>query len=265
VTKVDPAVFKGRKIVLSTPTMGMSVCEQFCDSFAELTRWLNALGVSCAPHRVRDTLLVRARNVLAAEFLATEAEWQLWLDSDMGWDTADVVRMLYHALTNPEIEIIGAAYPQKHIDWERVKEAARGKRSITPNQLACASTGSWTMKGLSEGNHDIGIPQELRQIGEQPPHVATGMMLVKRSAYERLKASTPSYFDSRQQKDIWRFFHCDIEDGLYLGEDTWFCRRHVEAGGKLWGALWVKTDHIGMMAFPGNVSEVMDADMPLPA
>jgi hypothetical protein len=254
--------FKGVKVVLSTPTMGMQVAEKYSDSFSELRYWFSHLGIESAAHRSRDTYVVRARNFLAQAFLATDAQYQIWLDSDMGWDTPDMLRMLYHAVTNPEIEVIGANYPQKHFDWQRVKETARNKRNVTPEQLECAATGMWTMKGIDNGSHDLGLPVELKQIGPQAPHVATGLMIVKRSAYERLMPTTPFYTEKNIKTH--RFFHADIEDGLFVGEDTWFCRRHVEAGGKLWAALWVKSEHIGAVSFPGNISKLIDAEAQLP-
>lgn len=265
---MDISVFKGLKLVISTPTMNRQVCEQYAESMVLLTKYLQSCGIGYYYHRVKDTYLPRGRNVLAFGFLETDASIQLCLDSDMGFDALDVMRMLYHMVTTPEIEILGAPYPQKFIDWPRVIEAVKRNPDITARQLECSATGSWTFKGLDGMIPNMGAPVQLNQIGEQPPHVATGVLLIKRSAYETMREKMPelAYFDGQTQKTAWRFFHCDMDHtGRWIGEDAWFCRRWHELGGKIWLAPWVKTEHVGVVSFPGDVSQIMDAGMELPA
>lgn len=260
---METAVFRGMKLCISTPMYRSEVCDAYHDSRRELDRYLAAAGIGYYPSKVRDTYLPRARNILSHAFLQTDATHQLLLDSDMGFDPQDVLRMLYHVAANPKMWVIGAAYVQKSIDWNRVIEAVRGKPEITVDELKAAAPGMWTFGGLPEGKYDLGMPVEL---DSEKPHVATGIMIVARQAYEALKPVTPTYIDKQTGQRMFRFFHCDVEPDteLWLGEDVWFCRELKKAGVRIWVAPWVKSEHWGPYGFESNLDKLIDSGMELP-
>jgi hypothetical protein len=50
-------------------------------------------------------------------------------------------------------------------------------------------------------------------------------------------------------------FECMIgEDGTYLSEDFAFCKRWTDMGGEIWADLNSKLNHVGPMAFCGDLS-----------
>jgi hypothetical protein len=44
------------------------------------------------------------------------------------------------------------------------------------------------------------------------------------------------------------------DDGTYLSEDFAFCKRWTDMGGEIWADLSSKLNHIGPMAFCGDLS-----------
>jgi hypothetical protein len=257
---MDPSVFKGMRLCISTPMYRSEVCDAFLDSRRELDGYLDGAGIPRCYAKVKDTYLPRARNVLADAFMATDATHQLLFDSDMGFNAGDVMRMLYHCAVNPKMWVMGAAYPQRCADWQRAIDAVKNNPNITPEQLEVVLAGNWTFGGLPGGNYDLGAPVHLS--ASNTPHVATGIMVIAREAYEKLKPVTPSYIDARQgNKRVYRFFHCDIEPETewWLGEDVWFCRELKKAGIKMYLAPWVRSEHWGPFAFKGDLSKVVDA------
>ena len=43
-------------------------------------------------------------------------------------------------------------------------------------------------------------------------------------------------------------------DGTYLSEDFAFCKRWTDMGGEIWADLRSKLQHVGPMAFNGDLS-----------
>jgi hypothetical protein len=257
---MDISVFKGMKLFISTPMYRSEVCDAYLDSRRELDRYLDGAGILRYCAKVKDTYLPRARNVLAGMFLGTDATDQLLLDADMGFDAGDMMRMLYHRAINQKMWVIGGAYPQRSADFQRAIDAVKNNPNITPEQLEVVLAGKWTFGGIPSGSYDLGVPVKLSP--ENTPHVATGLMLVAREAYERLMPVTPTYTDIKNGGvKTYRFFHCDIEaeSGVWLGEDVWFCRELVKAGINMYLAPWVRSEHWGPFAFKGDLSKVVDA------
>lgn len=253
---MDPLVFKGMKVCVSTPMYRQEACSSYHNSRWALQKYFFAAGIAADEHKVCDTYLDRARNILAAAFLQTDATHQLLLDSDMGFAADDVMRMLYHAAENDKIWIIGAPYPYKEIDWERVKRAVLKNPEITADQLAHVAPGKWTWTGLPEGKYDPGLPIQLT--GDKA-HIGTGVMLVSRKAYEAMGPHCESYFDQRAGMRVTRYFRCEVVENEFRGEDVWFCRDAMKSGVKLWLAPWVKTEHWGPFCFRGDLGKVIDA------
>jgi hypothetical protein len=60
---------------------------------------------------------------------------------------------------------------------------------------------------------------------------------------------------SLPSENRYALFECMIsEDGTYLSEDFAFCKRWTEMGGEIWADLNSKLDHVGPMAFHGELS-----------
>ena len=87
--------------------------------------------------------------------------------------------------------------------------------------------------------------------------------MIRRAALERMCARYPLLrYDRDHSLDaatasVNRFalFECMItNDGTYLSEDFAFCKRWTDMGGEIWADLNSKLNHIGPMAFCGDLS-----------
>ena len=61
-------------------------------------------------HMMNESLITRARNSLAKDFLASESTHLMFIDADVGFNPQDIVRMV-HA----DKDIICGIYPKKEL------------------------------------------------------------------------------------------------------------------------------------------------------
>jgi hypothetical protein len=66
-----------------------------------------------------ESLITRARNTLAHEFLKTDADALLFIDADHGFHADEVVKMVESGK-----DLIGGIYAMKAINWTNVRKAA---------------------------------------------------------------------------------------------------------------------------------------------
>lgn len=240
-------------LAVGTPMYGGMCSDIYRVSVSQLARALAERGHRQVTIGVgNESLIPRARNAIVWQFLRTDAQYLLWCDADIGFQAADVLRML-----DASRDIIAAPVPLKTINWERVAAAARA--GVPPEELA-AYSGVFNLTYLAGGPTTISPnqPFEIRSGG-------TGLMLVKRDVYERLARTTEAY-TSRQHGSAVPFdtrvhnFHPvrvdDIENGDLLPEDYGFCDLWRKAGGTVWAAPWARVRHAGSYAFSGVFSEV---------
>ena len=190
-----------------------------------------------------ESLITRARNALAHQFLKTNATHLMFIDSDIKFNPNDIIKML-----NADKEIICGIYPKKEINWHTVKQAM--DKQVPQDQLK-HHTGSFVVNLVNyagEVTVPVNEPVEIFNGG-------TGFMLIKREAFETLADKVPEYSNdvgdlSGQMKEaekIKEFFATSIEPetNRLLSEDYHFCRIYRLAGGKVWAAPWAHLGHMG--------------------
>ena len=188
------------------------------------------------PHTIRfckgNSLVSSARNTLAAHFLAGTWTHLLFIDADIVFTPAQIVRLLSH-----NEAIVGGLYAKRHLHY--------GEQGI--ETMFCADE--------IIGHDPVRDLQEVRCVG-------TGFLSIRRDVFETMVAALgPSIeyvtaaCDSREDHRKWIFFpvgmHLD-EDGIqtYLSEDFYFCVRARELGFKVYVDLRVIPGHIGKVTFP---------------
>jgi hypothetical protein len=139
---------------------------------------------------VNGTSIMRQRDRLVWEFLQTDCTHLLWVDSDIGW-SADEVALLLDA----ERDFVAGCYARK------------SRAGLIPAML---------------------LPNRDGELYEAS-HVATGMLLVTRSAVERMAESAPRYTSGGVEYRA--LFHQRLDEGT---EDLSFCRMWRELGGQVW-------------------------------
>jgi hypothetical protein len=222
----------------------------YAESILALTFALAQEGHQVSFSKVyNESLITRARNNLAHDFMQSDADILLFVDADEGFVAADVVAML-----NSDKELIGGIYPMKNFNWELIRKAAiEGKENLAEY------SGIYAMN-LLPGTTSINI-------GEPTPvtEVGTGLMAIRRSVFETMGPHCPKYaFNGPDAKFnfenmVTEYFATSItEDGILLSEDYHFCRKWRELGGEVYAAPWVRVEHAGEYIFNGRYSSELD-------
>lgn len=204
------------------------------------------LGVHYEP----ETLLQRARNVLVKTFLATEAEWSVWYDSDNIAPFGDphfffaenrlcadptflkpefASLMAIEHMMKAGKTIVGGVYQMRRKgDVPMVIQPHLHPRHQEDRDLV--------KKLLADGPFDRVV-----QVG----YVATGCALVHRSVYEDIQKKFPE-LAPKTEDGAWDFFGHDLGLG---GEDIHFCKLAAQAGHASFLDCAVWACHIGNYPF----------------
>jgi len=256
---------RGKKIFLATPMYG-GVCH------GAYTKALADLMILATKHAIdvklyfmfNESLITRARNYLADEFLRSGYDYLLFIDSDIHFEAQDVLVLSHFAINNDNMDVICGPYPKKAISWEKIKQAVdRGFADKNPLLLE-EFVGDFVFNPVDGiGKFSIKEPVEVKEGG-------TGFMLIKREVFERFAAMWPerSYkpdhvrtkaFDG--SREIMAYFDCviDPESKRYLSEDYMFCQYARKSGSSVWMLPWIKLKHHGSYIFGGSLAALAAA------
>ena len=163
--------------------------------------------------RISDSHPGRGRNRAAANFLQTECEYLLFIDSDIIFNRGHVDTLMESA--EP---IVGGIYCLKQ---EEVKPCLQ------------------TLPG--GGPIAVGGIEEIRRIG-------TGFLRISREVFEKLKSPENEYVNHGRRE--WDFFRSGVVDGEWLSEDWFFCEDARAKGFKVMVDTRVQVGHEGNIVYP---------------
>jgi hypothetical protein len=239
------------KLFVSTPMYGGQCTGFYAQSLIQLNNLLKNSGNDCImSFMFNESLITRARNALAHNFLKTDCTHLMFIDADIRFNAGDIPPMV-----EADKDIICGIYPKKEINWHTVKNAIEA--GVPVEQLK-HHTGSFVVN-LVEYTATVTVPIN------QPVEIwngGTGFMLIKRKVFAELADKVPSYINdvtdlsgTIKQDLIREYFATSIEEGTnrLLSEDYHFCNIWRKAGGKVWAAPWVQLAHIGTYAFEGQL------------
>jgi hypothetical protein len=202
-------------------------------------------------YMTNESLITRARNTLAYDFLDTDATHLMFIDADITFNPEDIVRMV-----NADKDIICGLYPKKEINWKTVADAL--KQGVDYKDLP-NYTGSFVVNpanGATEVKGNLNEPMEIDNGG-------TGFMLIKRNVFEVLKDKVPTYTSDMIlivdknpiKKIIHEYFATSIDEvsNRLLSEDYHFCKIARGVGFKVYAAPWAKLSHSGTYNFSGTL------------
>lgn len=160
------------------------------------------------------------RDAIVADFLATDKQKLLWIDSDMVWQPRDVFRLL--ALST-KFEVVACAYPAK-ID----------KTAFYIN--------------YAPGEH------EANKYGLLPVKgVGLGFTIVDRKVVQELYDRAPKLFDELSNRDLAGIFRFDIHEGKRRSEDMAFFADVKALGYEVWLDTMTNLGHIGDKEWTGDL------------
>ena len=205
--------------------------------------------------------ITRARDLLAAIFLASNCTHLLFVDADIDFAADDVFSMLKAMREHEDCAVLAAACPRRMVNWPNVARAVeRGFAADDPGELARFG-GEFALHFLHQGQRfALTDLVELTRAG-------TGMMLIRRDVFEGLRDKHPELAfrtdpGERAAHGIGEvapsFFlpMIDPDSRELLSDDYAFCRRARDADFRIWLAPWVRTTHSGPAIFQGSLPDI---------
>lgn len=254
-----------RKLMLATPMYGGQCAGMFTRSIADLSTLCTHYGIEIRYYFLfNESLITRARNYCADEFMRSDCTHLMFIDSDIGFNANDVIALLAlqdENAENDDYDIICGPYPKKSISWEKIKIAVdKGVADENPNELD-KFVGDYVFNP-ADGKNQIALnePVEVLESG-------TGFMMIRRNTFEKFREAYPQqlykpdhirteHFDGSRQ--IMAFFDTpiDAKSNRYLSEDYMFCQWSRNIGMKVWLCPWMKLQHVGMYIFGGSLVDL---------
>jgi hypothetical protein len=237
-------------LVVATPCFGGQLSVLYAASLLKLQAQLRSYKDVALKVLFKDgdALITRARASLISQFLDdSSATHLLFIDADIGFEPEQVLRLIECGA-----DMCAAIYPIKRIDWDKVKATIETAR---PNPAAAA------LKYVFEVDDPNAVTERSGFVRVR--YAGTGFLMIRRAALERMCAHYPQLrfkrdhsLDAATDSDRrFALFECMIaEDGTYLSEDFAFCKRWTGMGGEIWGDLNSRLNHVGPMAFCGDLS-----------
>jgi hypothetical protein len=252
--QIKAAELRKRKLFVATPMYGAKCDGPYTKSLIDLNTVCMQHGVQMRCHFLfNESLITRARNYLADEFLRSDCTHLMFIDSDIDFDPKYVIAML--ALDR---EIIGGPYPKKTIAWEKIFDATRLGLVNNPQDFN-QFVGDYVFN-LVPGTKQIRIdePAPVLEIG-------TGFMMIRRDVFTKFQAAYPEQmfkpdhnrtaaFDG--SREICAFFHDLIDPATkrFLSEDYMFCQWARKIGVEIWLCPWMELKHSGTFVFGGSMA-----------
>jgi len=242
---------KTTQIMIATPMYGGLCNGSYTVGLLTAVMVFSQRGIAMQyAHMMNESLITRARNSLAKDFLASECTHLMFIDADIGFNPGDIPPML-----DADKDIICGIYPKKEINWLDVTKAVND--GVPPQQLH-HYTGAFVVNlvdGATSAEGNMYTPMEIANGG-------TGFMLIKREVFEGLIGKVPTYTndmftavdDQTKRDEINEFFATSIDKesgNRLLSEDYHFCKIAREAGFRVWAAPWAHLSHTGTYIFNG--------------
>jgi len=240
------------KLFVATPMYGGMCTGMYASAIMQLVGICNQSGMMMYySFMMNESLITRARNSMAYDFLESDATHLMFIDADISFNPQDIPQMV-----KADVDIICGLYPKKEINWVEVDKAV--KAGVPPQELS-KHTGAFVVNlphGTETTSGAINKPLEIANGG-------TGFMLIKRKVFETLADKVPSYTNDmyhavdtvRKVKIIKEYFATSIdeESNRLLSEDYHFCKIAREAGFKVYAAPWASFGHTGTYTFSGQL------------
>ena len=240
--------YKKPKIFVATPCYAGQVHVKYMESVMGLQYLLSQNGVGFEFFNIPfDSLIPRARNASVTRFMASpDATHLLFVDADIQFNPTAVIKML-----KEERDVICGCYPKKAVDFEAVKN----NYSKTSNQVELIQSAvRYAYNFQPQKTHRV--ERGVVEILDAP----TGFMMVKKQVIRDMIKQYPltEYFNDvaayqvTPQDRFFDLFQSQVFDRRYLSEDYGFCRLWQMMGGKTFGDLTVKLNHIGQFCYFGD-------------
>lgn len=249
-------------LLIATPMYGGMCNGSYATSLMQVPMALANTGIGMSYlHLMNESLITRARNLCADEFLRMDCTHLLFIDADIGFDPRVIPGMIER-----NVDILCGLYPKKEINWPRVSKAVMD--GVPPAGLP-EFAGSVVVNLVDDAKAKYVASGDLMEIA----HGGTGFMLIKKEVFLKLSKKVPQYLNDMyhavvsnpEPQYIKEFFATSIdkESGRLLSEDYHFCKIARKHGFKVWADPMIELSHTGTYIFSGATERVPEG-MPIP-
>lgn len=170
------------------------------------------------------SLITMARNQMVQDFLATDADKLVFVDSDVSWEPGSILQLALH-----KADFVGGAYRLKQDEEWYPVEWLDPKGDL------------WAKDGLLE-----------------VAHVPGGFMCLSRAVFNRLRIAFPVRHYSHMGFNGFAYFNAPFAEGRLWGEDSRFCHDWRQIGGQVWlDPELTLTHHDGRQAYRGCIGDFL--------
>lgn len=241
---------KSKSIFIATPMYGGMCHGSYAKSLFNTMKYLLDNGYEVQYRDMyNNSLVTEARDLFTQMFLNSGCEYLFFIDADQSFKPEDVMQMI-----KENKDIIGGVVPKKSINWDYVKEAVEHN---VPAELLKKFTGNFNL-AIIPGH---GQPEDFSKSFEVL-YIGTGMMLIHRSVFEKLKPYVNKYKYTGSEilgvnygDTVHEFWKTGVmENDNWAGEDVNFCNMWRKIGGKVYAAPYTRTTHVGSYEFSGTLN-----------
>ena len=234
-------------LMIGTPCHNGQVTINYMHSVLDMVKVLDAEGIDHTFFTTAyDSLITRARNYIANEFLRQEqCTHLLFIDSDLGFAPETAARFFRSGR-----DVVCGVYPTKHMDMDKL----RGLPQETPTAEAEAAAMIYAAR-FKTGRKIA--PDGFVEVEYGP----TGFMMIARGVLEKMALAHPELRYRQafiptpdRDKDNFAFFDTaiDPETRDYLPEDYAFCKRWADLGGSVHADMLSNFTHVGSREYRGD-------------
>lgn len=190
--KITTDELRKRKIFVATPMYGGQCHGMYTKSSLDLIGLTHSYGMDLKSFFLfNESLITRARNYCADEFMRSDYTHLMFIDSDISFNPNDVLTLA--TLMDPNDhseerkEIMCGPYPKKCISWEKIKRAVeKGFAENNPQELE-RYVGDYVFNP-AQGQKQVKISEPCTVL-----EGGTGFMMIQRSAFEKFNSTYPEY------------------------------------------------------------------------
>jgi hypothetical protein len=186
------------------------------DFMVKVHKAIGAKVVHNIAFKMGDSLVSRARNNLTHDFIKSDCEYMLQIDSDIVFTNEQIKRLASH-----ELPIVGGLYSIKD-------ESQR-----------------WCSNSLINAKPDSKGLLRVRETG-------TGFLLVHRDVFHAIREDhIDRIYKCDMDKEIkFDYWAVGVRNGRYLSEDWWFCKDARDAGFEVMVDTKIQVGHLGIASYP---------------
>ena len=159
-----------------------------------------------------------ARNVMVQEFLLSDCTEMIFIDADVSWRPADLVKLCGYE----DCDIVGGVYPFRRKSGDNSMPVRMVQGQHTPDE------------------------NDLLEVEGLP----TGFMLIKRHVLAKMAVGADSFWNKTDRRSkVPILFERTFKDGTRWGGDLNFCNKWKAMGGKVHAAYEMRLGHTGKTTF----------------